>query len=415
MPTVSSTASSILRAAVLCGLIAGPAPAAAERAITVEDAIRVAREKAPTLAVARADEERARAATITAGQYANPRLLGGGGRMNARRPDTPEGGHWRVELEQPLESPWVRGARKGAAGAALASAQAGTDATDAELVAWVKRAFAGVLLAQGLEGLAQEQLDLLSRVRTGIERKVAVGEGPGLDLARAETEVLNARRQVVVTRVAVTEAHLTLGAALGEPGGTLLSAEGELPAFTLPPREELRGGLTEHNPRIAQARREVERTRRRLELERYRRFDGFGLAGAFEREPDNDKFGVGLRIPLPVWNLRRGQIGEATAELKRAQALLAQRQLLLGRELDGLYNRHQVAGEQVAIIEQGLLEEARRALRGADVAYRSGERGILEYLDAQRTLRDIRFDLLRARNEMERAGIEIERLAGTTR
>ena len=56
MPTVSATASSIVRAAVLCGLIAGSVPAAAERAITVEEAIRVAREKAPALALARADE-----------------------------------------------------------------------------------------------------------------------------------------------------------------------------------------------------------------------------------------------------------------------------------------------------------------------------------------------------------------------
>jgi len=49
------------------------------------------------------------------------------------------------------------------------------------------------------------------------------------------------------------------------------------------------------------------------------------------------------------------------------------------------------------------------------VAYRSGERGILEYLDAQRTLRDIRLDQLTERGEMQRAGIEIERLAGSTR
>jgi cobalt-zinc-cadmium efflux system outer membrane protein len=89
--------------------------------------------------------------------------------------------------------------------------------------------------------------------------------------------------------------------------------------------------------------------------------------------------------------------------------------MALGRELDSLYNRYLLAREQVQIIEQGLLQEANRALRGAEVAYRSGERGILEYLDAQRTLRDIRLDQLTARGEMERAGIEIERLAGSTR
>ncbi len=415
MPNVSSTLSSAVRAAALCGLIAGAAPAAAERAITVEEAIRVAREKAPALALARADEERAQAATLTARQYANPSMIGFGGRLDARRADVNEGGVLGLALHQPLESPWMRSARSREAGAALASAQAGADATDAEVVARVKRTFSGVLVAQDLQSLATEQLDLLSRVRTAIERKVSVGEGPGLDLARAETEVLNARRDVAQTRVAVTEARLELATAVGEPGGAALAAEGGLPAFSLPAREELRAALIERNPRLAEARREVERARGRLDLERHKRFDGFGLEAGWEREPDNDTFAVGVRVPMPVWSLRRGQIGEASAEVKRAQALLAGRELALGRELDALYNRYGIAREQVEIIEQGLLEEAGRALRGAEVAYRSGERGILEYLDSQRTLRDIRLDLVRARGEMERAGIEIERLAGTTR
>lgn len=413
---MSATASSTVRAALLCGLIAGSTPAAAaERAITVEEAIRVAREKAPALALARADEERAQAATLTARQYANPSLTGFGGRLDGRRADVEEGAVMRLALQQPLESPWVRSARRREAGAALASAQAGADAADAEVVARVKRSFSGVLTAQDLLGLAVEQMELLSRVRTAIERKVSVGEGPGLDLARAETELLNAQRDVAQSRVAVTEARLDLGAAVGEPGGAPLAAEGVLPPFELQPRDELRGALIERNPRIAEARREVERARRRFDLERHKRFDGFGVEAGWEREPDNDIFAVGLRVPLPVWNLRRGQIGEAGAQVKRAQALLAGRELAIGRELDAVYNRYEVAREQVQIIEEGLLEEARRALRGAEVAYRSGERGILEYLDSQRTLRDIRLDLVRARGAMERAGIEIERLAGTTR
>jgi cobalt-zinc-cadmium efflux system outer membrane protein len=418
---VRSTAGPTLGLAALGGLlgavlVAAPrSSGAAERAITVEEAVQLARDNAPALALARADEERAQAATLTARQYGNPSLSALGGYLDGRRPGVEEGGVVQVAFQQPLESPWVRGARRREAGAALASARAGTDAVEAEVVARVKSAFSDVLRAQDLRGLAGEQLELLSRVRAAIERTVAVGEGPGLDLARAETEVLNARRDVAQTRVAVTEARLELAAAVGEVGGGGLAAQGGLPGFELPQREELRGSLLERNPRIAEARREVERAQGRLDLERHKRFDGFDVVAGWDREPDNQIFAVGLRVPLPVWNLRRGQIGEATARVKRARAQLAARELALGRQLDALYNRYEVSREQVQIIEEGLLAEADRALRGAEVAYRSGERGILEYLDAQRTLRDIRLDLVRARGEMQRAGIEIERLAGTTR
>ena len=39
----------------------------------------------------------------------------------------------------------------------------------------------------------------------------------------------------------------------------------------------------------------------------------------------------------------------------------------------------------------------------------------VEFLDAQRTLRQIQLDLVTTRGAMERAGIEIERLAGAAR
>ncbi len=279
----------------------------------------------------------------------------------------------------------------------------------------MKSAFSRVLLAQGLLELSKEQLALLSRVREGIERKVRVGEGPGLDLARAETEVLNARRDRAEATVAVSQAKLGLGTVIGEPDPQELAIDGGLPPIELPSRDDLRQRLSGANPRIEAARRDVDRARHQLSLEKHKRLDGLGFEAEWEREPETDKVYLGLRVPLPLWNRRRGEIAEAMAGVRRAEALLAGRELALGRELDDLYNRYLLAREQVQIIEQGLLQEANRALRGAEVAYRSGERGILEYLDAQRTLRDIRLDQLTARGEMERAGIEIERLAGSTR
>jgi cobalt-zinc-cadmium efflux system outer membrane protein len=46
----------------------------------------------------------------------------------------------------------------------------------------------------------------------------------------------------------------------------------------------------------------------------------------------------------------------------------------------------------------------------AEAAYRFGERGILDYLDAQRTLRSIRNELNATRFELQAARIELERL-----
>ena len=47
----------------------------------------------------------------------------------------------------------------------------------------------------------------------------------------------------------------------------------------------------------------------------------------------------------------------------------------------------------------------------AQAAYRFGERGILDVLDAQRILQSVRIDLLQARFELQKARIEIETLS----
>jgi cobalt-zinc-cadmium efflux system outer membrane protein len=60
--------------------------------------------------------------------------------------------------------------------------------------------------------------------------------------------------------------------------------------------------------------------------------------------------------------------------------------------------------------DSGILREARDSLRVAEAAYRFGERGILDYLDAQRTLRSIRNELNATRFELQAARIELERL-----
>jgi cobalt-zinc-cadmium efflux system outer membrane protein len=49
-------------------------------------------------------------------------------------------------------------------------------------------------------------------------------------------------------------------------------------------------------------------------------------------------------------------------------------------------------------------------MKVAEAAYRYGERGIIDYLDAQRVLRTTRLDFLNARYELQAAMIEIERL-----
>jgi cobalt-zinc-cadmium efflux system outer membrane protein len=69
-----------------------------------------------------------------------------------------------------------------------------------------------------------------------------------------------------------------------------------------------------------------------------------------------------------------------------------------------------VATQQIQAFEGGLLRQAEDALRVAEAAYRFGERGFIDVLDAQRVLRAVRLDFLAARAAQRAAAIEIEQL-----
>ena len=79
--------------------------------------------------------------------------------------------------------------------------------------------------------------------------------------------------------------------------------------------------------------------------------------------------------------------------------------LLAWRALD-------MARLRVEALSQGVLRDAEAALRVAQAAYRFGERGILDVLDAQRVLRGVRSDLLQARYQQQLARIALDQLSG---
>ena len=117
-----------------------------------------------------------------------------------------------------------------------------------------------------------------------------------------------------------------------------------------------------------------------------------------------------MSIPIPVWDRRQGPIGEAVAVMQQAALAREQTRLTLLGDLEINYQRLLVARQQIAAFEGGLIRQAESALQVAEAAFKFGERGFLEVLDAQRVLRAIRADFLNARFEKQSALVELERL-----
>lgn len=370
-------------------------------------------EKNPVLGIVKAQEEAAQATLTTARSYYNPEveMLAGPSRYRSGPSDARS--NYFVGISQPLEFGDVRSARREIAESNINLAESNTAISRVDLTIRVKSAFFNVVQRQAILEISLADRQLLNQIRDRVKLRVDVGEAPKYELIKADTEALAAERDYQAALVRVNEAKALLRGLIGAAIPADFELTGELPMQqTLPVLTTLQNKLVE-SPAIQQVKKIGEVAEARLKLEESLRVPGLTLKAGVDTDPDVSMLRLGLAIPLPLWNKREGQIAEANAYVRQSRSVLSERELLLNRDLEAAYQRYLIAQGQLDAFENGLLKQAEASLKVAEAAYRFGERGILEYLDAQRVYRGVRRDYLTARYDYVNAMLEVERLLGT--
>lgn len=383
---------------------------AAEK-LTLDQAMDIADRSHPELQASGAQVDVARAGITTARAYPNPEAGFLAGRQLARIPGAVAGSDFFYSFSQPLELGQLRPARLRLAELGVESSRFFFAETRLFVLGAVRRAFYEVLRRRSEIALARENLQPVEDLRRRVEIRVRLGEAGTIELNRAEAEAATARTLANSAQLQLITAMSQFQAALGAPLAPDVELEdaSALPA-QLPPLDELRNEALERHPTLALVRAEVARAEARVSYELALRRPQPALKTEVETLPDNPSFRIGIALPVPFWNRREGPIAEAAAAARQAIQLARARQIQILAALDGAYGRYQVAGQQIASFEQGILRDAQLALQAAETAYQLGERGIIEVLDAQRLLRTVRQDYLNARYEQTSALLDIDQL-----
>jgi outer membrane protein, heavy metal efflux system len=367
----------------------------------------------PTLQIARREREQATAGIETAGALPNPRLELSEGRLYPAASAGASGKANGWEVSQLIENPSLRSARIDAAQHGLRSSEAQVGLTRGEIVAQVReRAYEYLLRIEEAQA-AGEALVLLEQTRERVRLRVGSGESARYEIIKADAEFISARQRQQSAQLAVEQMRIRLNQlAAGQlpPGWSLRASLGDaLPALE---RDRLREQVLANNPELIGLRAAVERQQARVREAAASRWPGVELRYTEWREPDNRLGVLGASIQIPLWDQRRGPRAESEAELMRARTRLDGRQVELLLQLDSAWAALDMARLRVDALGSGAVREAEAALRVAEAAYRFGERGILDVLDAQRVLRAVRADLLQARFQLQAAAIEIDVLTG---
>ncbi|MFO0688507.1 MAG: TolC family protein [Myxococcota bacterium] len=379
--------------------------------LDLETALAFAEMASPRIKAVESRVEGARFGVVTARQYPNPEAIASSGRQIGRQPGNPNGMLGVVEVAQPIDLPIVRSPRIRSAEAGVVGSEHALEETRFVLRANVKQAFYDALRRRAEFQLAGQNQRVFQEIRDRVALQHRVGEVPKFELTRADAELAVAINVTNSARLRVVQSIAMLRAAVGVPLPAELEPVGELPEPpALPPIEVLRREVLSRYPAIARADADVARARAQLQHERALRIGQPSFRAGFEREPQIDNYRVGISIPLPIFNRRAGQIGEAQAVLEQATLAAELVRIEVRAAIDAAHGRYEVARAQIAQYEGGLLKQAESALAVAEAAFRFGERGFIDVLDAQRVLRNVRNDFLTARFDRQSALIEIERL-----
>lgn len=390
-----------------------PALPADAPVLSLAELVRTVLQHNPGLQAAERSRQAASAAIQSAGALPNPSIEWGTGQQRARVPSVQPGTTSSWGVAQFIENPGVRRARLAAARQLERGSVEQFQQQRGELVAQVRLKAFEWLLRQEEAQAAADALALLTQIRERVKLRVETGEAARYEIIKADAEIVSARQRLQTASLQTEQATLGLNrlAAGALPARWTLNASLSDPT-ELDAMEEYRRQALTHNPELRVLATEVARREARRKEAQASRWPGVELRYSQVRDPEVRQNMLSASVQIPLLDRREGPIVEAEAELARARTLLDGRKAELEQQIKLAWKEVELARVKVHALSTGAIREAEAALRVAQAAYRFGERGILDVLDAQRLLRSVRADLLDARFQAQAAKVELEYLAG---
>ena len=387
------------------------ASAQPKTSFTINDLIAISLESSPQVLAARDQSKAIKGQLSTARAIPNPEFEISTGQQRSVTGPLTVGNVSSWSVTQPLDMPYTRFPRVNAAEANLRAAEATRIAFEVETISKVQQRFYELMRREAEQKAAEEDMSLTKQIRDRMQIRYDVGETARFELIRVQTEFLNAQIAAESSKLRVEQARSQLRQVVGHQLPADFTVVAEQPKVeVLPSLQVLLNEVQAQSPELQKAKAEVEATESKLSFEKNSRLPRLAFKASQYNDPNFTDRLYGLQVSIPIWDFRGGQVAEAEANASKAKNQLNAQSQTLDQQIETAYKLYQMTSYQVKVLSQEVVQLAASAQRIAEVSYRYGERGMLEYLDAQRTFRAARNDLIRARFDLAYVVTEIQRL-----
>ncbi len=407
---------------VLCGT--SPLSSAAESSplntnaqlATLEALVADVLEHNPELNFYRAELAVARGERRTAGALANPEVSATLG--NKHVSGFGDGVAWSVSAQQTIEWPGRIPLRKAIANHQIKLAELGFAQFRAALAARTRALAVTLFAAQEKTAATREVADRFQSLREVLVQRDPAGLTPALETRIIEATELTLHRRASDAATAEQAALLELNQLRGQPWTAAVKMQ--RPAFSLPsvpPTDVLVAAALTNNFELQMRRAELEQQGSKVSLAKNDRNPSFSVGPYVSQERTGDRetqVGIGVTVPLPLWNRNKG--GIETAEARQQQAatstLVTQRQI--ERQVAEQAMRYQAKLTEMGKWRPDSIERFQEAAALADRHYRLGAVPIATYVELQKQYLEAVEALLDTKTEALEAAQHLEVLTGVS-
>jgi outer membrane protein, heavy metal efflux system len=401
-------------------LITGVAPVRAENSFlagvqtTPSALVRQALANNPELRFYAAEMAAAKGALKTAGTIRNPELNTQAGYKNARDNfggPSGEGAAWSVSVNQTFEYPGRIALRKAIAKGDIDLAGLHLQQFRLTLAARVRTLAYSISIAQERSMAAREVAGRFQALSDVLAQRPPAGTTPLLEMRIIDANTLNFRRQELEAVLAAKTAVAELNQLCGRPTDAALQVRaGELKLLQTS-LQTLVDAARANAFDIRTRQRELAQQGFKVALARNERFPAIAIGPYYLQENAVEKehqAGIGISLPLPLWDRNIGNIETSKARQEQARASLLATQREVERRVNQSAATFEMKREQIANWQVDAVAKFREAAELADRNYRLGAVALPVYVETQKqyleivgALQEMKKDALQAAQELE--------------
>ena len=284
----------------------------------------------------------------------------------------------------------------------------------------VRDAYYQLLQSQKNVWLAQEIVAHYDDISKANRLRMKGGDISESDFLRVKMEAMRAQSDLDAALSTVEQAQADLAVLLRWPAKSLqFEAKEQWPVAhdfgQMLTKEDAINKALQQRPDLEGDKLRADQADKQLELARRLKYPDVTINAGYSRDPSNNALNsgfVGVSLPLPLFYQYQGEADKARVNLSQNRLAAEQTELSIRDDVVTALAIWTSTNKIVQRFKEGLLEDALTVRNSSELSYSKGAASVLDFIEAQRTYKNIMRDYYAAEIARANAYYDLEKALG---